>query len=84
VLLSYDPAHPFVNLSYAIDHAIAGHSSFGYHATNGILHLAVVGLLYGWCTRAFADVDRPSDLAAFFAAADLRRASADGIGGDLR
>jgi protein O-mannosyl-transferase len=67
--LSHDLAHPFVNLSYAIDHAIAGHSSFGYHATNGILHLAVVGLLYGWCTRAFADVDRPSDWAAFFAAA---------------
>jgi len=67
--LSYDLAHPFVNLSYAIDHAIAGHSSFGYHVTNGILHLAVVGLLYGWCTRAFADVNRPSDWAAFFAAA---------------
>jgi hypothetical protein len=58
-----------VNLSYAIDHAFWGISSFGYHATNGVLHLFVVGLLYGWCTRALADARRESDLAAFFAAA---------------
>lgn len=68
-VLRHDPGHPLVNLSYAFDHAFWGHSSFGYHATSGILHLFVVGLLYGWCTRALADVDRTSDLAAFFAAA---------------
>ena len=50
-VLLHDRAHPLVNLSYAIDLAISGPSSFGYHVTNGILHLLVIGLLYGWCTR---------------------------------
>jgi hypothetical protein len=72
-VLLHDPAHPLVNLSYAIDRALSGHSSYGYHATNGILHLFVVGLLYGWCTRALTDSEsgqgRSPDWAAFFAAA---------------
>ena len=44
-------ARPVVSLSYAIDRGLWGFSSFGYHITNVILHIMVVGLLYGWCTR---------------------------------
>jgi protein O-mannosyl-transferase len=62
-------AHPLVNLSYAIDRGVDGFSSFGYHVTNGVLHVIVVGLFYGWCTRAFADRGQTGDWAAFFAAA---------------
>ncbi len=32
-----------------------GLSSFGFHVTNGILHIIAVALFYGWCTRALAD-----------------------------
>jgi hypothetical protein len=61
-------AHPAVGLSYAIDRALWGFSSFGFHVTNACLHLAVVALLYGWCTRTLADRERP-EWPAFFAAA---------------
>ena len=40
-----------MNLSFAIDRGLWGFSSFGFHITNVILHIMVVGLLYGWCTR---------------------------------
>jgi hypothetical protein len=44
-----------VTVSYAIDRALWGFSSFGFHITNFILHVVVVGLFYGICTRALAD-----------------------------
>ena len=47
-------------LSYAIDRALWGFSSFGFHLTNVILHIVVVALFYGTCTRALADADRGS------------------------
>lgn len=49
-------ARPVVNVSYAIDRALWGFSSFGFHLTNAILHVIVIGLFYGWCTRVLADV----------------------------
>src|SRR5258708_28539129 len=58
-ILLYNLAHPVVNVSYAIDSAFSGVSSFGFHVTNGILHLVVVALFYGWCMRALADGRRP-------------------------
>ena len=63
-----DLPHPAVSVTYAIDRALWGFSSFGFHLTNGVLHLMVVGLLYGWCTRTLADREQP-EWPAFFAAA---------------
>lgn len=54
-LLLHDPPRALVNVSYAVDHVSWGFSSFGYHLTNFILHITVVGFFYGWCTRALAD-----------------------------
>ena len=45
-----------VTLSYAVDRALWGFSSFGFHITNFVLHVIAVGLFYGICTRALADV----------------------------
>jgi hypothetical protein len=42
-------------LSYAWDRALWGFSSFGFHLTNFVLHIVVVALFYGTCTRALAD-----------------------------
>ena len=65
-----------VHLSYAVDRAFWGFSSFGFHLTNFALHIIVVGLFYGWCTRALADAIRSDpgltpavEWPAFFAAA---------------
>ena len=58
-VLLHNLARPVVNISYAIDRALWGFSSFGFHLTNAILHVIVVGLFYGWCTRALADGVRP-------------------------
>jgi protein O-mannosyl-transferase len=63
-VLLYDPWHPLLNLSFAIDYAFSGISPFGFHITNGILHLIVIALFYGLCTRILDD-----DWTAFFAAA---------------
>ena len=64
-----------LNLSYAVDSAIWGLSSFGLHVTNVVLHITVVGLFYGWCTRALADARPDKTLTpewpAFVAAATL-------------
>ena len=49
--LVYNPARPVMNLSFALDRALSGFSSFGFHVTNVVLHIAAVGLFYGWCTR---------------------------------
>lgn len=54
-VLAWNVARPIVNLSFAVDRVIWGLSSFGYHATNGALHIVAVGLFYGWCTRALTD-----------------------------
>lgn len=65
---------PVANLSYAVDRTFWGFSSFGFHITNAVLHLVVVGLLYGWCTRVLGPAagqrdDVNPDWTAFFAAA---------------
>jgi protein O-mannosyl-transferase len=70
-ILLYNLGHPVVNVSYAIDSAFSGISSFGFHVTNRVLHLLVVGLFYGWCTRAFGDQGSEThgpEWPAFFAA----------------
>lgn len=54
-VLTWNVARPILNLSFAVDRIVWGLSSFGYHATNGGLHIMAVGLFYGWCTRAFTD-----------------------------
>jgi hypothetical protein len=77
-LLLHDPPRAVANLSYAVDRAFWGFSSFGFHVTNFVLHVLVVALFYGWCTRALADGVRPGsdrgqnpgvEWPAFFAAA---------------
>ena len=66
-----------VMLTYAFDRAFWGFSSFGFHLSNFVLHVIVVGLFYGTCTRALTDGARPgSDWAAFFV--DDRRLLGDG------
>jgi hypothetical protein len=76
----HNAARPVVNLSFAIDRALWGFSSFGFHITNVILHIVTVGLFYGLCTRVLgaaqgqtgvkpgSDTATP-DWGAFFAAA---------------
>jgi protein O-mannosyl-transferase len=54
-ILTRNVARPMVNLSYAIDEALWGISSFGLHVTNVVLHIVAVALFYGWCTRALND-----------------------------
>jgi protein O-mannosyl-transferase len=72
-ILLYNPFRPVVNVSYAIDRAVWGYTSFGFHVTSVALHAVAVGLLFGWCTRAFADAFRTDpavrpEWPAFFAA----------------
>lgn len=57
-----------MTVSYAVDRALWGFSSFGFHLTNFVLHTIVVGLFYGVCTRALSDVGSPA-----LAAMRLRR-----------
>jgi len=54
-VLTWNLARPVVNLSFAVDRVVWGLTSFGYHATNGGLHIIAVALFYGWCTRALTD-----------------------------
>jgi hypothetical protein len=63
-VLLYDRWHPLVNASFAIDRALWGFSSLGFRLTNTALHLAVVALLFGVCTRLCEE-----DWTAFLAAA---------------
>ena len=74
-MLLHNLARPVVNVSYAFDRGISGFSSFGFHITNVVLHIAAVGLFYGWCTRALTDERRDApdqrqapEWGAFFAA----------------
>lgn len=72
-VLLYSLFRPVVNVSYAIDRAMWGYTSFGFHVTNVALHAIAVGLFFGWCTRAFADAYRADprvrpEWPAFFAA----------------
>jgi protein O-mannosyl-transferase len=46
---------PVVNFSYALDRAISGGSVFGYHATNVLLHVLNVLLLFHVARRAVED-----------------------------
>ena len=57
-VLTWNVARPVLNLSFAVDRVLWGFSSFGYHVTNGALHIVAVGLFYGWCTRALTDESR--------------------------
>ena len=50
-ILTFDPWHPLVNVSFAIDQALSGISPIGFRITNGVLHLAVVALLFALATR---------------------------------
>lgn len=76
-ILVYSLFRPVVNISYAIDRALWGFTSFGFHVTNVALHAVAVGLFFGCCTRAFADARRAtstetiaeSDWPAFIASA---------------
>jgi hypothetical protein len=78
-IVLHDVKRPLVNLSYAVDYAIWGLAPFGYHATNLLLHLLNVGLLFAFARRAAADHDEPSprafhngrELAVAFTAASL-------------
>jgi len=72
-ILAANIARPVVNLSFAIDQALWGISSFGFHVTNTILHITAVALFYGWCTRALSDARSPCspEWPAFVAAAIL-------------
>ncbi len=54
-ILSHSPFRPVVNASYALDHAIWGHTPFGYHLTNVLLHATLVVLLFLFLRRACAD-----------------------------
>jgi hypothetical protein len=63
-MLALDPWRPLVGLSLGLDRITWGISALGFHATNGILHVLVVALLFGLVTRLFAD-----DWAAFLSAA---------------
>src|SRR5260221_5126001 len=79
--LLHDLPGTALRLPYAAARAPRGFRSFGSHPTNVALHVIVVALFYGWCTRALADGVRPgsdpgltpgvqgSDWPAFFAAA---------------
>jgi protein O-mannosyl-transferase len=66
-----------VKVTYAFDRSLWGFSSFGFHLSNFVLHIIVVGLFYGCCTRALVDGGRHRrsgasagvEWAAFFAAA---------------
>ena len=63
-------ARPVVNVSYAADAWFWGLSALGFHVTNAVLHVIVVGLFYGFCTRALSDASRTigAEWPAFFAA----------------
>ena len=58
--LLHNPARPVVNLSFALDRALSGFSSFGFHITSIVLHITAVGLFYGWCTRILHQGLQPS------------------------
>jgi Flp pilus assembly protein TadD len=49
---------PFVNLSYAIDHALWGGEPFGFHVTNILLHILNVVLLFAVAVRFCEDSRR--------------------------
>src|SRR3982751_3120750 len=49
LILRYSPFRPVANVSYAIDRAMWGYTSFGFHVTNIALHAVAVGLFFGWC-----------------------------------
>ena len=85
-------ARPVVNISYAADAWFWGLSALGFHVTSSVLHIIVVGLFYGFCTRALSDARlrrsaasakraraaaEEAEWPAFFAAGDPRGPSRD-------
>jgi tetratricopeptide (TPR) repeat protein len=42
----HEVTRPVVNFTYAVDYAIWGRSTFGFHLTNLLLHLLNIGLVY--------------------------------------
>ena len=54
-ILIHSPFRPVVNASYALDDAIWGHTPFGYHLTNVLLHATLVVLLFLFLRRACGD-----------------------------
>lgn len=54
-LFGRDLSSVAVTMTYAFDRAFWGFSSFGFHLSNFVLHIIVVGLFYGTCTRALSD-----------------------------
>jgi hypothetical protein len=60
-ILLYDPWHPLVTATFAIDRALSGVSPLGFHITNGILHLIVVALIFVLTTRGQPRVRLGSD-----------------------
>ena len=54
-IVLYRVTRPFVNLSYAIDRAVWGPQPFGFHATNVLLHMLNVALLFQLARRLADD-----------------------------
>src|SRR5205085_616472 len=44
---------PLVSVSFYLDHRLWGHTPFGYHQTNILIHLATTGVLIGFVWSAF-------------------------------
>jgi Flp pilus assembly protein TadD len=57
-ILLYQVTRPIVNFSYAIDRAVWGSGSFGFHLTNVVLHMANVVLLFLLAQRLADDRTR--------------------------
>jgi hypothetical protein len=64
-IVLHDVTRPLVNASYAVDRAIWGSRTFGFHLTNVLLHMLNVGLLFVLASRL------AGPLAGFAAAALL-------------
>src|SRR6516165_5561321 len=59
--------HPLTWLSLQLDAELWGRASFGFHATNVLLHTANVLLLFGWLWRLTGRIGRSTVVAALFA-----------------
>jgi protein O-mannosyl-transferase len=72
-VLTHDATRPLVNLSYAVDRAVWGPSTFGFHLTSVLLHVLNVLLLFQLTRRLVDEGQGPAgtiraDVAAFAAA----------------
>lgn len=64
--------HPLTMLSLMLDHDLFGLQAWGFHATNVLLHIANVVLLYGLFARMTGSVWRSALVAALWAVHPLR------------